>query len=132
MKHLVDSDILISALKGDRAAHDLIDEVVPAGPAVSAASVAEVLEGAYGTSNPEPHLASARQFLAGFTALDVTGEVAAIFARNRALLRQQGQLIPDMDFLIASTAIVHDLSLLTWNHRHFARVPGLKLYLEPN
>jgi predicted nucleic acid-binding protein len=39
-------------------------------------------------------------------------------------------LIPDLDCLIAATAVHHHLILLTRNRRHFARIPDLRLY-EP-
>lgn len=51
------------------------------------------------------------------------------FGRVRNYLRRRGQLIPDFDLLIASTALQHDLTLLTRNTRHFARIPNLRLYL---
>jgi predicted nucleic acid-binding protein len=49
-----------------------------------------------------------------------------LFGRLRALLRLQGTLIPDLDLLIAATALQHDLVLLTRNRRHFDRIPGLQ------
>jgi tRNA(fMet)-specific endonuclease VapC len=39
-------------------------------------------------------------------------------------------LIPDFDILIAATAIHHDLTLVTRNQKHLARIPGLKLDVE--
>jgi tRNA(fMet)-specific endonuclease VapC len=32
-----------------------------------------------------------------------------------------------MDLLIAATALEHDLTLVTRNQRHFARIPGLQI-----
>ena len=32
-----------------------------------------------------------------------------------------------IDLMIASTALVHDLTLVTHNTSHFARIPGLRL-----
>ena len=52
-----------------------------------------------------------------------------IFARIRAALRRRGQMISDFDILIASTALQYELTLLTRNTRHFARIPNLRLYL---
>ncbi|MFN8592295.1 MAG: hypothetical protein U0031_12620 [Thermomicrobiales bacterium] len=49
-------------------------------------------------------------------------------ANTRAAPRSGGHLIPDMDLLIAATAIQHDLTLVTRNRRHFARAPRLRLY----
>jgi predicted nucleic acid-binding protein len=50
------------------------------------------------------------------------------FAETRALLRRRGELIADFDLLIAATALHHDLTLLTFNLRHFERIPELRLY----
>lgn len=43
----------------------------------------------------------------------------------KANLRQQGLLIEDFDLLIAATALVHNLILVTNNTKHHSRVPGL-------
>ena len=37
-------------------------------------------------------------------------------------------MIENVDLLIAATALVHDLTLLTFNRRHFERIPDLRLY----
>ena len=44
------------------------------------------------------------------------------------MLRRQGQLIPDLDLLIAATALAHDLTLVTRNRHHFERIPDLRLH----
>jgi tRNA(fMet)-specific endonuclease VapC len=44
-----------------------------------------------------------------------------------ATLRAKGQIIPDADILIASTALEQGLSLATGNRRHFERIDGLSL-----
>ncbi len=51
-----------------------------------------------------------------------------LFGRHRSVLRRQGNMIPDMDLLIAATALNYDLTLMTRNIRHFARIPDLRLY----
>jgi tRNA(fMet)-specific endonuclease VapC len=58
----------------------------------------------------------------------VTDQIVERFARQRAALRRQGQLIPDMDLLIAATALEENLTLVTRNIRHFERIPELRLY----
>jgi tRNA(fMet)-specific endonuclease VapC len=42
-------------------------------------------------------------------------------------LHRRGQLIGDADILIASTALVHRMGVVTNNVAHFSRVPGLRL-----
>ncbi len=45
----------------------------------------------------------------------------------QARLRRERQPIGTVDIQIAATALVHSLVVVTANHRHFSRVPGLDL-----
>ncbi len=72
-----------------------------------------------------------RVFLSGFTVLALNDAIMQVFGQNRHALRRQGKLIPDLDLLIAATALHYDLTLMTCNLRHFARIPGLGLYRPP-
>jgi tRNA(fMet)-specific endonuclease VapC len=42
-------------------------------------------------------------------------------------LRMRGQLIEDADLLIAAIALVHNMTLVTNNTAHFARITGLRV-----
>jgi tRNA(fMet)-specific endonuclease VapC len=42
-------------------------------------------------------------------------------------LHRRGQLIGDADILIAATALVHGMGVVTNNVAHFSRVPGLHI-----
>ena len=44
-----------------------------------------------------------------------------------AELHRRGQIIGDADIIIAATAIVHNLVLITNNTRHFSRIPDIAL-----
>ena len=44
-----------------------------------------------------------------------------------AELRASGQLIEDADLLIAAIALIHDMTLVTHNTAHFARITGLRV-----
>lgn len=127
MSYLVDSDVLIDGLRGRRPALDLIDRLAASGLAMSIVSLGEIYDGAYSGPQPEESLREARIFLRGFGIVELTDESMAAFARERARLRRSGELIPDMDLLIAATALAHDLELVTRNDRHFRRVEGLRL-----
>lgn len=128
MRYLVDSDFIVDALNGVLAVERLLLGLWSHGLAVSVISLAEVYEGAYGSPTPDEHLERAHRFVSGYVVLEVTEAIARIFAHRRAMLRRQGNLIPDTDLLIAATALHHNLTLLTRNVRHFERVPGLQLY----
>ncbi len=128
MRYVIDSDWVIDGTAGVASALSVIGRFRSEGIAISTAAVAEVYEGAFVLDDPAAGLAQLRDFMAGFVTLDVTEPVAEIFARIRADLRRQGNLIPDMDLLIAATVIAFDLQLLTRNLRHFSRVPDLRLH----
>jgi tRNA(fMet)-specific endonuclease VapC len=78
--------------------------------------------------NPQAHLQTFRQFLAPFPLLDLNEPIMERFAEIRAYLRRRGELISDFDILIGATAVFYDLTVLTYNIRHFKRIPDLKLY----
>lgn len=48
------------------------------------------------------------------------------FAEAKALLRASGELIDDLDLLIAATAIHNNMVLVSENIRHVGRVPKVK------
>ena len=95
---------------------------------MSIVSHAEVFEGAFGYPDTEAQLASYRQFLDQFETLPLTGPIMELFAGVRSDLRRAGNLIPDMDLLIAATALHHDVTLVTRILRHFNRIAGLRTY----
>jgi predicted nucleic acid-binding protein len=73
-------------------------------------------------------LASLREFLGLFPVLDLSDPIMERFARIRYELRSRGNLIPDFDLIVAATALELDLTVLTFNVRHFERISELALY----
>lgn len=55
----------------------------------------------------------------------VTDEIVVQASDIYAHLHPKGLLISDADILIAATAIVHNLTLITGNVDHFNRIPNL-------
>jgi tRNA(fMet)-specific endonuclease VapC len=128
VRELVDANWLIDAAVGRPVAVRTLERLSCDGLAVSIIAVAEVYEGAFGTSDPEATLTEFREFLGDYAHLPLTDPIIERFARLRAALRRQGQRIPDMDLFIAATALEAELTLVTRNVRHFARIAGLKRY----
>jgi len=128
VRYLVDSDYLVDALVGIPSATILIEGLAGDGVGISIVSYGEVFEGAFSDTDPKPRLTQIRAFLARFALIDLSDPIMEHFARVRTDLRRQGMLIPDLDLLIATTALYHDLALVTRNLRHFARIPDLTLH----
>ena len=57
--------------------------------------------------------------------LSLTDDIIVRAADIYADLRRQGQLINDADMLVAATALVHHLTLVTENVAHFNRISSL-------
>lgn len=129
MRYLLDADWAINALARKRGADRVLQELSDAGIAIAITTVGELYEGAFGSSNSEAHLASLRTFLSPFQVVQPHDAVIEQFARIRAALRREGNLIPDLDILVAATAIHYELEVLTFNVRHFERIEGIALHL---
>jgi tRNA(fMet)-specific endonuclease VapC len=128
VKYLFDSDWIIDGLIGVPVAIKTIAALSADGAAVSIVSFGEIFEGAFGSSDPQRELDIFRKYLADFAHVPLSDPIMETFARIRSALRAQGRLIPDIDIQIAATAVTLDLTLVTRNLRHLARVPGLKIY----
>lgn len=65
--------------------------------------------------------------LADMTVISYELAEAKRFAEIRAALLAQGQDASAVDLMIAATALVHNLNLVTRNVHHFSRVPDLRV-----
>jgi tRNA(fMet)-specific endonuclease VapC len=58
---------------------------------------------------------------------DFDAPCAEKFGEVRGTLLQQGVSVPTADLMIASAALVHNLTLVTHNTADFQNIPGLQL-----
>src|SRR5918911_418492 len=108
MAYLTDTDWIIEAFAGRQRALNTLRRLAPQRLAVSVVTVAELYDVAFDSPNPEAHLRNTRQFLGRFHTLGLNDQIAERFAETRAFLRRRGLLIPDLDLLIAATALHYD------------------------
>jgi tRNA(fMet)-specific endonuclease VapC len=126
MTHLLDTNICSAYLKGDgRVFNRFIQH--GGGLTVSAIVVGELYSWVFRAKTKADRLPGLAQMLADIQILPVDHEVARKFGEIRAALLDQGRPIPEIDLMIASTALVHDLTLVTHNVRNFEHVPGLRV-----
>lgn len=130
MTYLIDTHWVVSWLNARQDAVTLLSSLEPDGLAISQATYGEIYEGIYFGRDPKRTEAVFRRFLRSVSVLPVNQAIWRRFAQIRGQLRGQGQLIGDMDILIAATALHHGLVLVTANVRHFGRVPDLAIYQE--
>jgi len=128
MPYLLDSDWVIHALAGRSRALSPLERLSSLHIGVSVITLAEVYQQAFASTNPDAYLATYRGFIAPFRVIPVTEPIAVRFAEIRALLTRRGELIAGFDMLIAATALHYNLTVLTFNLRHFSRIPDLTFY----
>ena len=126
MKFLLDTNICSAHMRRPaQLAHRFIQYLDQL--AVSTIVLGELYAGAY------KHPASGRllelidELLEEVHVLEFDAECAVEFGRLRGDSLRSGRLISTVDLMIASVAIVHDLTLVTHNTKDFVKVPGLKL-----
>lgn len=127
MEYLVDSDWAMSYLNGRPDTTRRLEALLPYGVGISVISLAEIYEGLYGSTDINLQETKLAEFLASLEVLYLNEAIARVFARERRRLRSIGSLIGDFDLLIGSTAMHHNLTLLTNNRRHFERIQGLSI-----
>jgi tRNA(fMet)-specific endonuclease VapC len=128
MAYLLDSDWVIHALAGRSRALSVLERLSSRHIGVSVITLAEVYQQAFESTNPDAYLATYRGFIAPFRVIPVTEPIAVRFAEIRALLTRRGKIISDFDMLIGATARHYNLTVLTFNLRHFSRIPDLTIY----
>ena len=125
---LIDTDILSYYFKGDSEVvknfstyldqYDLIE--------ISMITYYEITSGLL-AKNALKQLAVFEAFANENIVLPLTEESVKISAELYSSLRQSGNMLDDIDLLIAGVAIENELTLVTNNENHFARIPGLRI-----
>ena len=127
MQYLLDTDWVIHCLHGVPRVTFRLEQLMPEGVGLGIVSMAELYQGVFFSTDPQGNERALREILAGIDIMPLDDEVCRIFARERGRLRAAGTPIGDFDLLIGSTALSHDLTLLTNNRRHFERLQGLSV-----
>ncbi|HEV3003943.1 MAG TPA: type II toxin-antitoxin system VapC family toxin [Pirellulales bacterium] len=95
--------------------------------AISSVTLAELFAGAYKHSQTSRLLALIADLLQEVQVIDFDSACAERFGQVRGTLLQQGISVPTTDLMIASAALVHNLTLVTHNTADFQNIPGLRL-----
>ena len=129
MPHLLDLDIAILHLSGERSVDEVVRVFIPNGIAISVITYMEVLQGILSSDQIRSAQISFDSFVAGIPVLPVSVEIAEHCAvlRNDLKRREKRVRPRSLDLLVASTAIFHRLTLVTKNARDYDDIDGLDL-----
>ncbi|MEA2017612.1 MAG: PIN domain-containing protein [Campylobacterota bacterium] len=123
----IDSDTLIYFLKGEKEVIEQMSKVPIGNLYTTRINYTELLFGAYNSTRVDDNLNKILPFLENFKILEFDKKSAEIFAKIKAKLKKDGQIIADMDLMIASISISNNCNLISNNTKHFSRIKELKL-----
>lgn len=130
--YLLDTSVIIDYLRNKPAALDLVDNLD--GELVSSfVCLAELYEGVFRVENHDEVEKGVVTFFEGLSKIYGLDEYTArAFGEIRAMLKQHGEVIEDLDILIGATCIVNNLTLITFNPSHFQRIKNLEIIPSPH
>ncbi len=125
--YLLDTNILIHFFKGNPLVREKMSRAGLEKLAISELSLAELYYGAYYSQRPLENLAKVDKLRHCLYVLSMEEEASKYFGKIKSTLRKQGNLIEDLDILIAAVALANELILVTNNIKHFDRIENIRL-----
>ncbi len=125
--YLIDTDILIYALKGHEGVTQAFRDHADQPMALSVISYGELIFGAQKSTQRQRNLARVRRLAQIYPVIEVSTPVMDTYGELKATLQRDGAPLDDMDLIIGATALVLSYVLVSNNERHFRRIPDLRL-----
>ena len=127
---ILDSDVIIDHLNSKS---DYLSSIISLSAEdlfISVITWSEIVYGIRRSNNSVKAIKYFTEFLIDLSikTLEFDQQIAKNFVSLKIALEKKGSRIGDFDLIIGSTAIVHDLVLVTKNYKHFSRLADIRLY----
>jgi tRNA(fMet)-specific endonuclease VapC len=126
MSFLVDTNICSAHLKGDRKVTRRFLQY-SGRIHISVITLGELYTWTFRAKSLPSRRVDLERMLVACQILPLDEQIAVRFGEVRAALFDQGTPVATADLFIATTALVHDLTLVTHNTSDFAKIPALRL-----
>ncbi len=125
----LDTSFLVDLLRKNKAAQEKLKSLTDEGVTLTTTSIAacELFKGSYKSKNVAKNTKKVRELLSFLELLDLNPTACETYGKLAEDLRNKGELIGDLDVLIASISLVHGEILITKNTKHFQKIPELIL-----
>ena len=125
--YLFDTSIIVNIFRGKKEEQKIMEDLE--GERTSSfVCLAELYEGVARSQNRQEEENNLVKFFSRLNnVFGIDNEVAKKFGEVRSALKKSGNVIEDMDLLIAATCIAYNQILITHNKKHFLRIPELKI-----
>ena len=127
MTYILDTDSLIYFLKGHDEIVYRIAHTPPEALHTTIINHTELLFGVFNSARKKQNLIKVEAFLNKIPVLSFCKESSYIFAEHKAALKSEGNIIADLDLMIASITLANKMTLVTNNTKHFTRIKDLKI-----
>lgn len=126
---MLDADILIAGERGDFNLSAWMNSIEDDEAELAAITVAELRHGLERATAAHRHRRQTYldAILDACAVIPYTLNIAFIHARIWAELEAEGAMIGAHDLIVAATALERGAAVATFNARHFAAVPGLRV-----
>jgi len=128
--YLFDTDILSAVIKKSPPLPLIkrLSSIPPEHQFTTAINVGELVYGAYKSHNPAYFIEKLENALwSNIQILTFDKSAAVIYGRLRSELEKSGRPLSEPDMRIASIALLHNLTLITGNIKHFSRIKNLRV-----
>lgn len=126
MKYLLDTDTIIYFLNKNSSVKTRIENEGLKNISISIITLFELYFGAYNSYRIKENIHTINKLRNVIHIFQINDSILKSFGKTKTFLRKAGELIGDFDLVIATTALAHDLTLITNNISHFQRIPSLK------
>ena len=126
MKYLLDTNIAIFYMKGKYNLDERFVNITPGNLFISEITLAELKYGVENSEHTEKNRKVLDLFLTGVKILPIF-HALDLYAKEKVRLQKAGTRIDDFDLLIGTTAITHNLVMVSNNTSHFKIIKGIKL-----
>ncbi|MBC6713070.1 PIN domain-containing protein [Treponema sp. Marseille-Q3903] len=126
MAYLIDTDIIIFALRGDKTVLAKFEENKNIPISISMITYAELVFGAKRSQNERTNMLKVNRIREIYPVEELNIGIMELFADIKANMYSKAMRIEDMDLFIAATAIYNDLTLVTNKTKYFKNIPLLK------
>ena len=125
-KYLLDTDICAFYLSKKYALREKIEAIGEDNCFISEITIAELLYGAHKSNDYESNKNDPIKIMK-FANLVRLFPSYDLYGKEKARLQKAGQIISEFDLLIATTAVHHNMTLVTNNTKHMSRIQGIRL-----
>ncbi|MDG6909273.1 MAG: type II toxin-antitoxin system VapC family toxin [Nitrososphaerota archaeon] len=119
---VLDTDVLVSDLRGKTS---MLRDLEGKGPVTTVINAFELFHGAYKSKESSTNLSATRGLLESLRVVGLSVKAAERAGEVLADGQKSGHTIEIRDLLIGCIAREEGLSLLTYNTKHFRKIPGL-------